>query len=75
MAEPLAVGTRVVVINAPAIDGDAPQRSEPTVITAIQWITDDGEITDEPQDRWQYLLDAEDPYPDTAVLPQYVEPI
>jgi hypothetical protein len=75
MAEPLAIGTSVVVITAPALDGDRPRRSEPTTITAIQWITEDGEITDEPQAQWQYLLDQEEPFPDTAVLPEYVEAI
>lgn len=72
---PLAIGTRVVVISAPAQDGDPPQRSEPTTISAIQWVNAAGEITEEPQAEWQYVLDQEEPFPDIAVRPEYVEPI
>lgn len=79
---PLPVGTRVVVVMPPLLDGEPvgdqdpalyqEQVSEPTTIVAIQWVTPDGEIVDEPQDRYQYLLDAEDPYPDISVGPDYV---
>jgi hypothetical protein len=76
---PLAVGTKVRVVIAPALDGEPEEHSEPTTIAAVQWYDfNTGEIYEDPNDihpatrAYQYLLDAAEPMPDTAVLPEYV---
>lgn len=73
MVKPLAVGTRVRVKEAPALDSDRPGLSEVTTIVAIQYVTPEGEIVEEPQEDFQYLLDAEEPHPDVAVRHEYVK--
>lgn len=72
MGKPLAIGTSVRVL-APWSGSDEP--SEPTTIAAVQYLTDDGEGTDEPSENWQYTLDGDEPFADCAFLPEYVEPV
>ncbi len=69
---PLPPGTRVRVLP-PFSGGEG--LSEETAIAAVQWVAPDGTITDEQQDDFQYLLDAEEPFPDVAMRPEYVEEV
>lgn len=49
--------------------------SEPTTVAAVQWVTPDGLISDEPQADFQYLLDGDEPFADTAFRPEHVEEV
>lgn len=71
MAAPFAIGTPVRVL-APW-SGDEENPSEVTTIAAVQYVTPGGEIVDEPQPEWQYLLDGDEPFADTAFRPEYIE--
>lgn len=72
-AGPFPVGTEVRV--KPPFSGLEDGLSEITTVAAIQWITAAGEIVYTPQQDWQYLLDAEEPFPDIAMRPEYVEKV
>ena len=75
MATPLPIGTQVRIIQPPALDGEEPSLSAVTIVAAIQWVTPEGEIVEEAQDEFQYLLDAEEPYPDIAVRPEHIKAV
>lgn len=68
----LPVGTKVKVIDKFRTNDDLGGVS---TIAAIQWVAPDGSITEEPQEKFQYLLDAEEPYPDFAMAPENVEEV
>jgi hypothetical protein len=70
-AGPFPVGTQVRV--KPPFSGVEDGLSDITSLVAVQWVTPLGEIVDTPQQDWQYLLDADEPFPDIAVRPEYVE--
>lgn len=72
MPAPLAPGTLVRVL-APW-SGHETDPSEPTTIAAVQYVTPDGEITDEVQAEWQYLLDGDEPFADMAFRADYLGP-
>ena len=74
-SQPLQIGARVVVLLAPAQDRESYQVSEPTTIAGIQWLNPEGELSEVPTDRFQYLLDGEEPFADTAFGPDHVEAI
>lgn len=72
MPGPLPLGTRVRVL-APW-SGYESDPSEATTIAAVQYVTAEGEVVDEPQPDWQYVLDGDEPFADTAFRPEYLEP-
>lgn len=69
---PLEIGSRVRVL--PPWSGEDEASAE-TTIEAVQYIAPSGEIVDEPQERWQYLLDGEEPFASMAFLPEYIEAV
>jgi hypothetical protein len=71
MAGPLAIGTPVRVL-APW-SGDEENPSEVTTIAAVQYVTSQGEIVDEPQPEWQYRQTARRRLADIAFRPEYIE--
>ena len=75
MIAPLAIGTKVRVLQAPDLDGQPATLSAPTTIAEVQYITAEGEFSKTPTSLFQYLLDADEPYADIAFAPDYIEAI
>lgn len=71
MGAPLSPGTAVRVL-APW-SGSETEPSAVTTIARVQFINDVGEIVDEPRADFQYLLDGDEPFADTAFRPEYIE--
>ena len=66
MAEPLLPGAVVKVVLPPEIEGGAPRLSAPTTIAKIMYLTEEGEVSETPTARFQYLMDGDEPFADTA---------